>query len=81
MSDNLWAQFRRIGGSPTPRFLAEVVTGDLNGFTIVRLLPGGTLLNVKSKASYINEVGDRVIVQDGAIIEDGPGGTVQNAEI
>lgn len=78
---NLWAQFRRVVNAPTPQFLAEVVTVDEGNTSVVSLLPSGALLKVKRKQSSVNEVGDRVIVQDGAIIEDGPGGTVQNATI
>lgn len=78
---NLWAQFRRVADAPTPQFLAEVVTVDEGNTSVVSLLPGGTLLKVKRKQSDVNQVGDRVIVQDGAIVENGPAGTVQNATI
>ncbi len=78
---NLWAQFQRALGHPTPQFLAEVVTVDADNTARVRLLPGGALIRVRGKASFTNEVGDRVIVQDGTIIEDGPAGDVVNVEV
>ncbi len=78
---NLWAQFRRVAETPTPQFLAEVVTVEEGDFSVVSLLPSGTLLKVKRKQSDVNQIGDRVIVQDGAIVENGPAGTVQNATI
>ena len=78
---NLWAQFQRALGHPTPQFLAEVVTVDADNTARVRLLPGGALIRVRGKAGLTHGVGDRVIVQDGAIIEDGPAGDVVNVEV
>lgn len=78
---NLWAQFRRVVETATPQFLADVVTVEEGDYSVVSLLPSGTLLKVKRKPSSVNQVGDRVIVQDGAIIGDGPPGAVVNATI
>jgi len=79
MADNLYAQFQRSINAPTPRWLAEVVTPHDNGATLVSLLPGGAHIKVKSAGD--NAIGDRVIVQDGAIVEDGPVGTVINVNV
>jgi len=79
---NLWAKFSKLlGGGPVQ--IVEVTAvysafGDVQFDGIV--LPGTTVIRVRAPGRSL-KVGQRWIVQDGAVIEEGPGGPVLTAEV
>ena len=80
---NLWAQFQKMTGASSPTQIVEVVTV-YAAFADVQfdgmVLPGTAVIRVRAPGRSL-EVGQRWIVKDGAVVEEGPGGPVLAAEV
>lgn len=75
---NLWRAFDQLFDKSLPQ-IGEVVS--VSGTRcVVTLLPGTAQITVSGVGRSL-EVGQRWIVQDGTIIEEGPTGTVVNIEV
>ncbi len=80
---NLWRQFQRATAQGGPRTIGEVTAvnstfGDHR--CTVTLIPGGSSIEVTGAGRAL-EVGQRWLIQDGAIIGDAPAGSVFNVDI
>jgi len=80
---NLWRAFQKTVMSGGPTYVGEVVSvesafGDQR--CTVQLLPGEALMQVKGPGRSL-EIGQRWIVRDGAIVEEGPKGAVLTIEV
>lgn len=79
---NLWAKFAKLLGS-SPVQIVEVVTVH-SAFNDVQfdgqVLPGTAIIRVRAPGRSL-EVGQRWVVQDGAVVEEAPGTPVLTAEV
>ena len=80
---NLWTAFQKVLASGGPTQIGEVVSvestfGDQR--CTVRLLPGEALVQATGTGRLL-EVGQRWVIRDGNIIEEGPRGTMVNVDL
>ena len=77
---NLWKRFERLTNPPAPLWVANVLQETSPGQYRVALLPGLDAVNVTGP-QYQYGVGERVIVQGTAIVDQGPAGNVVLASV
>jgi hypothetical protein len=80
---NLWNAFQKVVSYPGLIYIGEVVSvestfGDQR--CTVQVLPGTALVSVTGTGRAL-EIGQRWIIQNGKIVEEGPTGAIMTAEI
>ena len=76
---NLWKAFDRLIQVGGPLFIGEVTAVDGQRCTVT-LIPSGVSVEVAGPGRAL-EIGQRWIVRDGQIIDEGPEGTIMMIDI
>jgi hypothetical protein len=80
---NLWTAFQKVIGNQGLIFVGEVVSvestfGDQR--CTVQVLPGAALMQVIGTGRAL-EIGQRWVIQNGRIIDEGPEGAVMTVDV
>lgn len=79
---NLWAKFQALNAG-SPRHVGEVTAINArfsDQRCTVTLIPSGVSIEVNGTGRSL-EIGQRWLIQNGRIIEEGPSGTVLTADV
>lgn len=76
---NLWTRFNALAPG-SPRHVGEVTAVGTYPYCTVVLIPSGVSIVVAGPGRTLT-VGQRWLIEDGRIIEEGPTGTVLEAEV